>query len=120
MIIETEKQYSVALEKMEELLLVTDDSMKNDHPDVLLLNMIADQIDLYEKENNHKVAEPSLIEYIEYKLVALNINRKEASNLLGVSASRFSDFMNGKKKLTINFAKSLHSKLGISYEIIMQ
>ena len=46
------------------------------------------------------------------------VNQKQAAKLLGISESRVSDLLNGKRKLNLNIAKRLRDNFGISADFI--
>jgi HTH-type transcriptional regulator/antitoxin HigA len=50
----------------------------------------------------------------------LDLNQKKLATLLEYPASRVSEFLNGKKELTLKFARALHQKLNIDSDIILQ
>ena len=60
-----------------------------------------------------------LTDTIREKLEEKGVNQKQAAKLLGISESRISDLLNGKRKLNINMAKKLRDYLGISADLIL-
>lgn len=50
----------------------------------------------------------------------MGLKRKDLATLLDTSASRISDYLNGKKEITLNVAKALHQELNIDSDIILQ
>lgn len=52
---------------------------------------------------------------MEYK----KIKQKEAARMLGISESRVSELLNGKRKLNLNMAKRLRDYFGISADFIL-
>ncbi|ANQ51986.2 helix-turn-helix domain-containing protein [Flammeovirga yaeyamensis] len=118
MTIEDKTQYETALKKLEKLMIEADDSIEN-NTENNTISSLAEAIDVYEYKNGMKMEEPSTLDYIKYKMSNNNITIKELSQLIGISPSRMGDFLNGKKKLTINIAVGIHNHLGISYDTIM-
>ena len=59
-----------------------------------------------------------LTDTIREKMEEKGVNQKQAAKLLGISESRVSDFLNGKRKLNLNIAKRLRDNFGISADFI--
>lgn len=49
----------------------------------------------------------------------MNLKRKDLAKLLNTSASRVSEYLNGKREITLKVAKALHKELNIVAEIIL-
>jgi len=56
---------------------------------------------------------------IEKCMVAKNLKQKNVAKMLGVSESRISDLLNGKRPLNLRIAKRLRDELGISADFIL-
>lgn len=52
-------------------------------------------------------------------MAEMNISQKGLAELLGVSPSRVSEYLNGKSEPTLKVARLLHQKLNIDSEIIL-
>ena len=61
-----------------------------------------------------------LIRSIEDYFYARNMKQKEGAQLLGINESVFSQILSGKRRITMPIAKRLHSKLGISADMILE
>ncbi|MBK8555807.1 MAG: helix-turn-helix domain-containing protein [Lewinellaceae bacterium] len=62
----------------------------------------------------------TLVEMIELKMYERKLNQKQLAALLGISASRLSEVMQGKRKVNMDLAKLLYQKLGLSAEFILE
>ncbi|MFO0323164.1 MAG: type II toxin-antitoxin system HigA family antitoxin [Bacteroidota bacterium] len=62
----------------------------------------------------------SLTEMIRYKMFEMNLRQKQLAKLLEISETRISELLAGKRKLTIDLAKKLHTKLNIDAQFILQ
>jgi HTH-type transcriptional regulator/antitoxin HigA len=62
----------------------------------------------------------SLTEMIRYKMFEMNLRQKQLAKLLEISETRISELLAGKRKLTIDLAKKLHTKLNIDAHFILQ
>jgi len=56
---------------------------------------------------------------IEKCMVQKNLKQKTVAKMLGVSESRISDLLNGKRPLNLRIAKRLRDELGISADFIL-
>lgn len=61
-----------------------------------------------------------LISIIEDYFYSHNMRQKDGAKLLGVNESQFSQIMSGRRRISMSFAKRLHSKLGINADIILE
>ena len=61
-----------------------------------------------------------LIRSIEDYFYAHNLRQKEVAAMLGVNESVFSQIMSGRRRVSMPVAKQLHSKLGISSDLILE
>ncbi|MER3373772.1 MAG: helix-turn-helix domain-containing protein [Allomuricauda sp.] len=91
----------------------TDDSL------AIEFTEITDIIEQYE-EIHFPMGLPTLQEIIELRMFEMGLKRKDLATLLNTSASRISDYLNGKREITLNVAKALHQKLNIDSDIILQ
>jgi HTH-type transcriptional regulator/antitoxin HigA len=62
----------------------------------------------------------SLEEMIKLKMYQLKVNQKELAQLLGVTETRLSEVLRGKRNLNMDFARRLHEKLGIDGNFILE
>lgn len=60
-----------------------------------------------------------LTDAIREKMEEKGINQKQTAKLLGISESRVSDLLNGRRKLNLNIAKRLRDNFGISADLIL-
>ena len=105
--------------RLEELINVVDDNTPMDNPLAIEFISISDFIEQY--ENLHfNMGLPSLQEMIELRMFEMGLKRKDLATLLNTSASRISDYLNGKREITLTVAKALHQKLNIDSDIILQ
>lgn len=60
-----------------------------------------------------------LTDTIREKMEERGVNQRETAKLLGISESRVSDLLNGRRKLNLNIAKRLRDHFGISADLIL-
>lgn len=116
--IRNEIQYQKSLDRVEELLLVVGNDTLPDDQNFIELDLISDLVAEYE-EKYHPVPKPPLAAIIRLRMAEMNISQKGLAELLGVSPSRVSEYLNGKSEPTLKVAKLLHQKLNIDPEIIL-
>ena len=113
------KQYVEANLRLEELLKEVDNNTPEDSPLSKELIKVSDIIEQYE-EIHFPMGLPTLQEMIELRMFEMGLKRKDLAALLNTSASRISDYLNGKREITLKVAKALHQKLNIDSDIILQ
>lgn len=62
----------------------------------------------------------TLVEMLELKMYEQKLKQKDLAELLGVSATRLSEVMQGKRKVNMDLAKRLHSVLKIDAGFILE
>lgn len=62
----------------------------------------------------------TLTEMIRYKMFEMNLKQKQLAKVLGISETRISELLTGKRKINIELAKKLHSKLNIDAHFILE
>ena len=60
-----------------------------------------------------------LIASIEDYFYAHGMKQKDGARMLGVNESQFSQIMSGRRRISMSFAKRLHSKMGIDAGLIL-
>ena len=113
-----DKQYKVLMERIEELLpLVAEDTPMTDKNLVeleLLSNLAAD----YDEEH-YPIKTPSLPEVLKLKMYERGLTQAMLSEIIGVSASRISEYLTGKSEPTLKVARTMCIKLDISPNIVL-
>jgi antitoxin component HigA of HigAB toxin-antitoxin module len=61
-----------------------------------------------------------LIASIEEYFYSHGLRQKDVAKLLGVNESQFSQIMSGSRRISMSFAKRLHSRLGINADLILE
>ncbi len=113
-VIKNEHEYEGALERIYNLMQMdlADDSPESDELEVLAL-FVEDY------ENKHyPIALPSPIEAITFRLEQMGKEKSELARILGTRA-RQSEILSGKRKLSLEMIRKLHSMLGIPAESLI-
>lgn len=116
--IENQSQYEWAVKRVEELLPLVDDSTLLDNPNSIELELLSNLVADYSEEH-FAIGEPELVEVLKLRMYELGLNQKSLSKLIGVSPSRFSDYISGKCEPTLKVAREISRKLNIDANIVL-
>ena len=116
--LQTEKEYNAIVGRVEELLQNPDNIENRDAKGYVELNLLSDLVADYE-ERHYPVKKPSLIATIKLRMAEMELNQKHLSELLGVSTSRVSEYLNGKSEPTLKVAREISIKLNIDASIVL-
>ncbi len=112
-VIKTETEYNQALERLEEIFDAKLGTAEGDELEVLSI-----LIDKYESEH-HAIDLPDPIEAIKFRMEQLGLQQKDLVEIIGFK-SRVSEVMNYKRKLTLEMIRSIHKKLSIPTNVLVQ
>ncbi len=115
----SEIEYRRATSRIEELLKSVNDNTPTNDPSLIELVDMSDIVEKYENLN-YAIGTPSLKEVIELRMFELKLKQKDLAEILETSTSRVSEYLNGKRDITIEIARALHKKLNIDSDIILQ
>lgn len=114
----TRKEYENASIIMESLIgKINNETPKND-PDFIKFIEASDIVEAYE-EIHYPIELPSLIDVIKLRMFEMNLKNIELAELLKTSPARVSEYLNGKREITLDVARRLHNKLNIDSDIIL-
>ena len=116
--IKTEKEYKAIMSRIDELFFATDENTPREDPRLVELDVLSALAEEYEKEH-YPIETPSLSETIESRMREMNCTQRELASILGISAPRLSDILNGKKDPTYQQARVISSKLAIDPAIVL-
>ena len=122
----TRKQYDEVKTRVEQLIAeatqkgMLEPDMDNAYTQeiALLSQQMADYEDEYLNILPLRQKSP-LIASIEDYFYAHGMKQKDGAKLLGVNESQFSLIMSGRRRISMSFAKRLHSKMGIDAGLIL-
>ena len=72
------------------------------------------------EEQNYSIKPNNLVEIVRLRMYQRKLKQKDLAKILNTTPSRISEFLNGKLKLTYDFAKELYNKLNIEAELIFK
>lgn len=116
--IENENQYRWALNRVEEILPLVKDDTPLDNPYSIELDLLSGLVSDYSDEH-YSIGEPTLIDMLKLRMYEMGINQLTLSKLLGISPSRISEYLSGKKEPTLRQARIISSKLNIDPAIVL-
>jgi HTH-type transcriptional regulator / antitoxin HigA len=116
MTIQTELQLKTAFNTLDTLIA----EMGNDTVKQAQAQSLAEAIQVYEKEYVSFPMPTTLIGMIELKMYEMKLKRQDLATMLGIESSRVSEYLNGKRKINLEFAKRIHEKLGIDGNFILK
>ncbi len=116
MTIHTETELKAAFNSLDKLIA----EMGEDTDKQAQAKLLAEAIQEYEKENVSFPMPTTLIGMIELKMYEMKLKRQDLAVMLGIESSRVSEYLNGKRKVNLEFAKKVHEKLGIDGNFILK
>lgn len=123
--IQTRKDYDEVMKQIETLLQKStqiggfDKLPKEDADTLASLSLLAEQYE--DSIPLMPIKTPStLTEMIRFKMFEMNLKQKQLARLLEISETRISELLTGKRKINIELAKKLHSKLNIDANFILE
>jgi HTH-type transcriptional regulator/antitoxin HigA len=115
----TEKIYTGAEARIEVLLPLVDNNTPENDPNLIELKRLSEIVEAYELEH-FPISPPTLKEVIELRMFERRLKQKDLAEILGTSTSRISEYLNGKRDITMDIARALYTKLNIDSDIILQ
>ena len=107
--IKTKQDYNNTLNRINELMDATPNTHKFDELDILTT-----LVEVYE-EIHYKIDVPDPIDAIKFRMEQESLKQKDLISILG-SASKVSEILNKKRKLTLNMIRNLHKDLKIPFD----
>jgi HTH-type transcriptional regulator/antitoxin HigA len=116
--IETERQYKALTERIEELLPLVNESTPLYDKNLMELELLSNLVADYD-EVHFPIATPTLSEVLKLKMYEKELTQAKLSEIIGVSPSRVSEYLNGKSEPTLKVAREICVKLDISPSIVL-
>ena len=112
-LIKTEQDYYAALARIEQLMDAKPGTEKIDE-----LELLTALVEIYE-DKHYPIHQPDSVAAIRFRMEQLGLSQKDLVPFIG-SKSRVSEVLNHKRPLSLTMMRSLHKKLGISAEVLLQ
>lgn len=116
--INSEIEYSTICARIEELLPLVSNETSEKDKNYIELDILSDLVADYE-EKYEAITSPTFIEVLKLRMFELGYNQKQLAEMLDVSTSRISEYLNGKSEPTLKIAKEISVKLDIDPGIIL-
>ncbi|MFI3239548.1 MAG: helix-turn-helix domain-containing protein [Bacteroidales bacterium] len=116
--IETEKQYETAMKRIEELMPLITENLPVDDDNYIEYDLWCGLVSDYE-DVHYPISTPTLGAIIKLRMYELNLTQKKVADMLGVSPSRVSEFINEKSEPSLRTAKMICQKLNIDAAIAL-
>jgi len=117
--VKTRKQYQAALIKIDELLVKIGDNHSYDNPEFVMMDRLSDLVAEFE-EKHYKIETPSLIDVIKLRMYEMGLKQSDLAKKLDIPKTRVSEYLKGKRDITMDVARKLHHQLNIDGDIILQ
>ncbi|MBS1664800.1 MAG: helix-turn-helix domain-containing protein [Bacteroidetes bacterium] len=115
--IKTEVQYKRAMDEILTLMNKGEDNLSKSQSDKL--RSLAKAAQAYEK-SVYTIEPPTTLEgMIEFKMYERRLKQKELAKLMGLSESKLSQVLTGKRPPDVAFLKAAHQKLGIDASFLL-
>lgn len=114
----TEALYKMAEARIEQLLPLVNDDTPIDDPNSVELELMSDIVEQYEAEH-YPISTPTLPELLKERMYEMGINQVKAAQLIGVSPSRVSEYVTGKREPTLRVAREISRKMGIDPALVL-
>jgi HTH-type transcriptional regulator / antitoxin HigA len=111
--IRTEADYKAALARVDALMDAEVATPEGDELDVL-----TDLIELYEARHV-PMGYPTALEALRFRMEQANLTPRDLIPFIG-SRAKVSEILSGKRPLTMQMARALHSNLGIPADVLLQ
>jgi HTH-type transcriptional regulator/antitoxin HigA len=111
--IKTEKDYQMALERLEVVFDAKSGTAEGDE-----LELLGILISQYENEH-FPIDLPDPIEAIKFRMEQLDYNQNDLARVIGLK-SRVSEILNRKRKLSLDMIRKLHEVLHIPTDVLIQ
>jgi len=112
-------EYQQALKKIDVLISKVGEDLTYDNPEFVMLDRLSDLVADYEDEN-FKIETPSLIDVIKLRMYEMDLKQTELADTLQIPKARVSEYLRGKRDITLDVARKLHRELKIDGDIILQ
>ncbi len=119
MTINNVREYNEAIKKIDDLLLKVGENHTYDNPEFVMLDRLSDLVADYE-DNHYRIETPALIEVIKLRMYEKGLKQTDLAEKLKVPKTRVSEYLNGRRDITIDVARKLHRELNIDGDIILQ
>ena len=116
--IKNKETYDAVMKRIDVLFDSTDENTSPEDPRLLELDLLSELVEEYENEA-FPIETPSLASVIQHRMHEMKLSQKELAAILGMTAPRLCDILNGKKEPTFQQARQIAAELRIDADIIL-
>ena len=116
--ISNETEYNAIVKRIDELLEIVTDENYSTIPEAIELDFLSALVEEYE-DRHYPIEQPSMIDVMKLRMYEMGINQNKLSEMLEVSPSRVSEYLNGKSEPTLPVARNISRKLDINASIVL-
>ncbi|MEM7549059.1 MAG: helix-turn-helix domain-containing protein [Bacteroidota bacterium] len=113
------RDYNEALKKINELIVTVGDNQSYDNPEFVMLDRLSDLVADFE-DANFKIETPLLLDVIKLRMYEMGLKQTDLAEKLQIPKARVSEYLKGKRDITLKVARKLHHELKIDGDIILQ
>lgn len=122
--LKSRKEYDEVMARIEKLLQKSTQLGGFDKLSAVDRNTLADLSSVAEQYEDSIPLMPmknpeSLADMLRYKMYEKDLKQKQLASILGISEAFISGLLSGRRKLTIELAKKLHTKLDIDAHFLL-
>lgn len=111
-------EYEAIMARVNELVEIVDDNTPKTDKHYIELDFLTDLVVAYEK-THFSIGKPVLSDVIKTRMHEMNLTQKSLAELLGISAPRVNEYINGKSLPTLQVARKIHKELNIDANVIL-
>lgn len=116
--IQSKEQYDSVMQQIN--LLMSKGSENISKEESLTLKLLAEAAQAYE-QTVYKIKSPETLQGIlELLMFEAHMNQKQFAAFLGISETKLSFVLNGKRRPDVDFLKLLHTKLNLDASVLLQ
>lgn len=116
--IETLEQYEWAVNRVEELLPLVDDSTPLDDPNSKELEKLSNLVADY-SDSHFAVGSPSLADILKLRMEEMGITISNLAKMLGVTPNKVKSYLTGTQEPTLSVGREISKKLGVDAHLVL-
>jgi len=116
--IKNEAEYNVVMQRIDELIKLTDDDTPKTDKNLIELDMLCELVEEYE-DIHYPIGSPTLVDVLKLRMYEMKLTQKKLSEMLNVSQSRVSEYLTGRSEPTLKIARDISIKLQIDSSIVL-
>ncbi len=112
------KQYEWAVNRVEELLPLVDDSTPLDDSNSMELERLSNMVADYSDEH-FAIGTPSFSDILKLRMEEMGISIAKLASMLGVTPVKVKSYLSGAQEPTLSVGREISRKLGIDAHLVL-